>query len=118
MPPRKRVLATIAATAPDGDRLLTLRAIRDRLALETDDLKWAQHKRECRCTCGITNPAALVALVKELRAVEAEMAGLPSVAEVSDLDRLADELAPRRAVRRTAPAGGKRPAGDRQHPGA
>lgn len=113
MPPRKRSTATISATAPDGVRRKTLEAIRDRLALETDDVKWAMHKRECRCTCGITNPSALVALVKELRAVEAELAGLPSAGEVSELDELADELAPRRAVRRTASTGGKRSAGDR-----
>jgi len=92
-------------TAPGNDRRATLLAIRDRLATETDDLKWAQHKRECRCTCGITSPAALVALVKELRSVEAELAGMPGPVEASDLDQLADELASRRAARRTAAAG-------------
>lgn len=97
---------SIADVAPGNDRRATLKAIRDRLAEETNDLKWAQHKRECHCTCGITSPAALVALVKELRAVELELAGLPDGKdEVSDLDRLADELAPRRATRRTAASG-------------
>lgn len=97
---------SIASVAPGNNRRATLVAIRDRLAAETDDLKWAQHKRECHCTCGITSPAALVALVKELRSVELELTSLPAPdGEVSDLDRLADELAPRRATRRAAASG-------------
>jgi hypothetical protein len=43
----------------------------------------------------------LVALTKRLSEILAEIAALPDAGEVSDLDRLADELAPRRAVRRS-----------------
>lgn len=96
---------SIASVAPLNDRRKTLLAIRDRLAAETDDTLWASHKRECQCTCGMGDGRLLVALVKELRAVEAELAALPGGEEVNDLDRLADELAPRRAARRTGAAG-------------
>lgn len=96
---------TIKSVAPKNDRRATLIAIRDRLAAETDDTLWAQHKRECNCQCGMGDGRLLVALVKELRATEAELAALPARAEVSELDRLADELAPRRATRRTATSG-------------
>lgn len=99
-----------------NDRRKTLLAIRDRLARETDDTRWAQHKRECRCTCGIGDGRVLVALVKELRAVEAELAALPSDEQVSDLDRLADKLADNRATRRTVPAGGEPSTGGGEDP--
>jgi len=102
---KSSIQSSIAEVAKKGDRRQTLLAIRDRLAQETDDARWAQHKRECRCTCGIGDGRVLVALVKELRAVEAELAGLPSDEKVSKLDRIADELAERRAKRRSAAAG-------------
>jgi hypothetical protein len=47
----------------------------------------------------------LVALTKRLSEVLAEIASLPELSGVSKLDRLADELAPRRATRRTATSG-------------
>lgn len=97
--------ASISGVAPLNDRRMTLLAIRDRLARETDDTLWAAHKRECSCTCGMGDGRLLVALVKELRAVEAELAGLPSDEKVSKLDHLSDELADRRASRRTRAAG-------------
>lgn len=103
---RAKAPPTIASVAPANDRRATLVAIRDRLAQETDDTLWAKHKRECNCQCGMGDGRLLVALVKELRAVELELSSLPETGgEVSDLDRLADELAPRRATRRTATSG-------------
>lgn len=110
MPPRARSRAvakpdTIASVVPRGDRRDSLIAIRDRLAQETDDTLWAKHKRECNCQCGMGDGRLLVALTKRLSEVLAELAGLPEKGEVSKLDRLADELAPRRATRRTATSG-------------
>lgn len=103
MPPRAKT--TIAATVPKGDRLASLVAIRDRLAEETDDTLWARHKRECNCQCGMGDGRLLVALTKRLSEVLAEIAALPTPGKVTKLDRLADELAPRRAQRRTATSG-------------
>ena len=107
MPPRaRRPTKTIAAVVPKGDLRSSLESIRDRLAQETDDTLWAQHKRECNCQCGMGDGRLLVALTKRLSEVLAEIAALPEVpAEASDLDKLADELAPRRATRRTAASG-------------
>lgn len=90
---------------PKGDLRESLIAIRDRLAQETDDTLWAKHKRECNCQCGMGDGRLLVALTKRLSEVLAEIAGLPDAGKVSKLDRLADELAPRRASRRTATSG-------------
>ena len=92
---------SIAAVVPQGDLRASLEAIRDRLAEETDDTLWARHKRECNCQCGMGDGRLLVALTKRLSEVLAELAALPGVAGVSKLDRIADELAPRRAVRRS-----------------
>lgn len=106
MPPRTRAAKTIAKIVPKGDRRESLVAIRDRLADETDDTLWAKHKRECNCQCGMGDGRLLVALTKRLSEVLAEIAALPEApAEASDLDKLADELAPRRATRRTAASG-------------
>lgn len=55
--------------------------------------------------CGMTDPRALVAVTKRLSEVLAEIEGLPAAGKVTKLDRLADELAPRRAQRRTATSG-------------
>jgi hypothetical protein len=97
--------ATIAAIVPKGDRRASLVAIRDRLAQETDDTLWAKHKRECNCQCGMGDGRLLVALTKRLSEVLAELEALPTAGKVGRLDRLADELAPRRAQRRTASSG-------------
>jgi hypothetical protein len=105
MPPRSRAKPTIAAVIPKGDRRESLVAIRDRLAEETNDTLWAKHKRECNCQCGMGDGRLLVALTKRLSEVLAEIAALPEPSGVSKLDRLADELAPRRATRRTATSG-------------
>lgn len=77
------------------------------MAEEANDTRWAKHKRECHCVCGMGDGRLMVAIAKELRAVIAELDSLPDAAavEVSDLDRLADELAPRRATRRSASSG-------------
>lgn len=105
MPARPRAKPTIAAVIPKGDRRASLVAIRDRLAEETNDTLWAKHKRECNCQCGMGDGRLLVALTKRLSEVLAEIAALPEPIGVSKLDRLADELAPRRATRRTATSG-------------
>ena len=97
--------ATIATVIPRGDLRNSLEAIRDRLAEETNDTLWAKHKRECNCQCGMGDGRLLVALTKRLSEVLAEIAALPEVGGVTELDRLADELAPRRATRRTATSG-------------
>jgi hypothetical protein len=90
---------------PKGDHRASLIAIRDRLAEETDDTLWARHKRECNCQCGMGDGRLLVALTKRLSEVLAEIEALPESGKVTKLDRLADELAPRRATRRTATSG-------------
>ncbi len=98
---------TIASVVPRGDLRASLFAIRDRLAAETDDLRWAQHKRECNCVCGMTDPRSLVALTKRLEETLAAIEALPKVAkEESAVDRVIaatakrrDELAARRAGR-------------------
>jgi len=109
MPPRTRSAKSvnpISAVVPKGDLRDSLEAIRDRLAEETNDTLWAKHKRECNCQCGMGDGRLLVALTKRLSEVLAEIAALPDApAEASDLDKLADELAPRRATRRTAASG-------------
>lgn len=104
MPPEGR---DIAAVVPDGDLRASLIAIRDRLAAETDDVKWARHKRECNCQCGMADIRALVALTKRLEENLAAIDALPKVAkEASAVDNVItaaakrrDELAARRAGR-------------------
>lgn len=99
-------IPTVIAT---GDRPASLRALRDRLAQELDEGVVAQHRRECSCVCGIADLRAMVALIKELRAVIAELDGLPAAEEGSPLDdiaaRVADEVGQRR-TRRLAVAEG------------
>lgn len=86
-----------------GDRGESLRALRDRLAEELDEERAATHKRECRCTCGMGDGRVIVALVKELRAVVAELDAMPGVEGASRLDYIAgavaDEVSARRARR-------------------
>jgi hypothetical protein len=99
--------SSIAVVVPKGDLRDSLIAIRDRLALETDDLLWARHKAECRCTCGMADPRALVALTKRLEETLAALAALPEpTREVSPVDALIggaaatnDELAAKRSAR-------------------
>lgn len=85
----------IAHVVPSGDRRASLVAIRDRLAKETDDTLWMKHKQECECYCGMGDGRLLVALVKELRSVIAEIETLPLGKEASK----SDQLAARRAAR-------------------
>lgn len=103
----------ISAVVPKGVLRDSLIAIRDRLAAETDDVKWARHKRECVCQCGMADIRALVALTKRLEETLAAIEALPKQAqEVSAVDRAIavatarrDELAARRAAREAgAPA--------------
>jgi len=100
-PPGK---ATIADVVPRGDLRDSLIAIRDRLAAETDDLRWARHKRECNCVCGMTDPRSLVALTKRLEETLAAIAALPVQTEGSAVDNVIAAAAKRRdelAARRT-----------------
>lgn len=85
----------IGDVVPSGDRRASLEAIRNRLAAETNDTLWQRHKEECECFCGMGDGRLLVALVKELRAVIAEIETLPVAAEKST----SDQLAARRAAR-------------------
>lgn len=85
----------IGDVAPLGDRRATLEAIRNRLAAETNDTLWQRHKEECECFCGMGDGRLLVAIVKELRAVVAELESLP----VPSAKSTSDQLAARRAAR-------------------
>lgn len=85
----------IGDVAPLGDRRATLEAIRNRLAAETNDTLWQRHKEECECFCGMGDGRLLVAIVKELRAVVAELEYLP----VPSAKSTSDQLAARRAAR-------------------
>lgn len=99
--------STIAGAIATGDRRARLEAMRARLAEETNDVTWAKHKAECRCSCGMGDGRVLVALVKELRDTIRELDSLPVMAEEeSEVDRVRtaaaakrDELAARRAHR-------------------
>lgn len=97
MEPSTVDLATkrIGDVVPLGGRRASLEAIRDRLAAETNDTLWQRHKEECECFCGMGDGRLLVAIVKELRAVIAELETLPNAAETST----SDQLAARRAAR-------------------
>jgi hypothetical protein len=114
VPPRTREAAAeqppanpISTVVPKGDHRASLIAIRDRLAAETDDLKWSKHKRECACVCGMTDPRALVALAKKLEETLAAIAALPvpdrkeSAVDgiVAGAAKRRDELAAKRASR-------------------
>lgn len=83
----------ISEVVPKGDRRASLEAVRDRLAMETDDLKWSKHRSECHCVCGMTDPRALVALAKEIRTVVAEIAALPEADGTSKLDDIVASVA-------------------------
>lgn len=85
----------IGDVVPLGDRRASLEAIRNRLAAETNDTLWQRHKEECECFCGMGDGRLLVAIVKELRVVIAELETLPASAEKST----SDQLAARRASR-------------------
>lgn len=111
MPPRTRATSKpanpISVVVPKGNHRESLISIRDRLAAETDDLKWSRHKRECNCVCGMTDPRALVALTKRLEETLAAIAALPALSvKESAVDGIRagaakrrDELAARRANR-------------------
>lgn len=94
----------IADVVPTGDLRASLVAIRDRLAAETDDVKWAKHKRECNCQCGMADIRALVALTKRLEETLAALAALPVQTKGSAVDNVIAAAAKRRdelAARRT-----------------
>jgi hypothetical protein len=109
----RRKPGSIAVVVPKGDVRASLLAVRDRLAVETDDVAWARHKRECNCQCGMADIRALVALTKRLSEVLAEIEALPKAPrEASAVEHVIaaaaakrDELAARRAHRESgAPA--------------
>lgn len=93
--------SSIEAVVPGGDRRASLVAIRNRLATETSETLWQQHKNECECYCGMGDGRLLVALVKELRVVIAELEALPTAKEESP----SDQLAARRAARLAGASG-------------
>jgi hypothetical protein len=108
MPPRARAdAAEISTVVPKGDLLASLIAIRNRLAAETDHVKWAKHRRECNCQCGMADIRALVALTKRLEETLAAIAAIPAAPkEASAVDKVRaaaaarrDEVAARRARR-------------------
>src|SRR5262245_18728329 len=86
---------SIERVIPEGDQRQSLEVIRDRLATETSDTRWNKHKKECSCVCGMGDGRTLVALIKELRAVIAELEALGGPQEVST----SDDLAARRKAR-------------------
>src|SRR5258705_11069822 len=87
----------IATVVPKGNLRASLIAIRDRLAVETDDVKWARHKRECNCQCGMADIRALVALTKRLEETLAAIEALPKQAgEASAVVRVVAAYAARR----------------------
>jgi hypothetical protein len=77
------------------------------LAAETDHVKWAKHRRECNCQCGMADIRALVALTKRLEETLAAIAAIPAAPkEASAVDKVRaaaaarrDEVAARRARR-------------------
>ena len=95
-------LSTVVAS---GDRRETLNALLRYLAEDLDAARNAIHRRDCVCHCGMGDIRAKVALQKAIREIKVELAELPEAAEVSPLDRLDDQLADRRAARRTAASG-------------
>lgn len=83
----------LSTVVSGGDRYRSLLAMRDRLAAEADDSRWAQHKRECVCTCGIGDGRTLVALLKQLHVVLDAIEATPSGEETSAVVQLSARLA-------------------------
>lgn len=108
-PPESEPDNPISRTIPLGDRFKSLLAVRDRLAAETDDLKWSKHRAECHCVCGMTDVRALVALTKEIRSVLSEIAAEPEAEGVSKLDDIHASVADLDDHRRTRRTGSARP---------
>lgn len=95
----------ISEVVPKGDLRASYVAIRDRLAAETDHVKWAKHRRECNCQCGMADIRALVALTKRLEETLAAIAALPEEVKGSAVDNVIAAAAKRRdelAARRTS----------------
>jgi hypothetical protein len=96
---------TIEQIVTEGDRRKSLAALRDRLAGELDALSNV-HEGGCGCDCGppAQDGRVVVQLTKELRAVIAELDGLPAAKGVSAVDEVAER---REARRKRAAAKGK-----------
>lgn len=107
----RKTKGSIATVTPRGDRKASLLAIRDRLAAETDDTLWTKHKNECSCVCGMGDGRLLVALVKQLSAVMAEIEEIKEPEGASALDGIVasvasvDEYRRRRGARVAGAAG-------------
>lgn len=81
-----------------GDYRETLLAMRDRLAEEADDTRWAQHKRECECVCGLGDGRTLIAVIKELRVLLVLIDALPDANRKSRSEEIAAKRARRLAA--------------------
>lgn len=92
---RESNVDTLLEITRRGDYRETLVALRDRLAEEADDTRWAQHKRECICVCGMGDGRTLIAVVKELRVQLELLDALPG----ADRKSRTEEIAARRARR-------------------
>jgi hypothetical protein len=92
---------TLSQVIAQGNLLGSLVAIRDRLAAELDDVKWALHKRECKCLCGMSDIRAYVAGTKRLEETLVRIAALPEADGVTKLDQIASAVADLGAHRRS-----------------
>ena len=92
------VAPSLAEIVQRGDYRETLVAMRDRLAEEADDTRWAQHKSECICVCGLGDGRTLIAVIKELRVMLVLIDALPDEKRVSPSEQIAAKRARRLAL--------------------
>lgn len=102
-PPSDPPPRPIAEVIKQGDDRKSLEAMRDRLAEEANDVRWAKHKAECRCSCGIGDGRVLVAIMKEIRAINAEIGKLPPAEGGDPIDGIVASVTKLDGARRTRP---------------